>query len=439
MLTIDPNDLEVVNWKRMKGLCDKHKVEFKNQSFPQLISTLKKRHFDTSIKRHRFTKQERLDIFEKSQMCVSCQKVLTIKSFELDHILALANGGTNDMNNIQMLCKTCHQDKTKAEKEDGYVKMIDTESSFNTVTKEIFLSKLCGSYAFIERLVEDTPTTTIKKRCEDVVKTEKRFYYEGETQIFYDKEEIVKSSVVDTIIKSKVYHLDINKCRKNNLYYSKYDYPVFTVMDAPVLYNSQSGPGLYYVECGNYFPLRGNGWYYFPSIQYCLEIDIIKPENIKYVVLSSMSVAHDHYNEFIDYAYSTLDPSDAKLAINGMIGNFKPKPRENWKSLFITRDSNEAYHKFLELNGSFINIRDINNENFYQVYNTYFTESEETESPIYNQILELEAIELHKLKTIIESKNGLVLDLNTDCISCVFKMIFYLLKLLKIKTAFKIL
>jgi hypothetical protein len=48
------------------------------------------------------------------------------------------------------------------------------------------------------------------------------------------------------------------------------------------------------------------------------------------------------------------------------------------------------------------------------------TESDETEAPINNQVLEMEAIELHKLAKLVESKGGSVLDLNTDCIGCVF-------------------
>ena len=51
----------------------------------------------------------------------------------------------------------------------------------------------------------------------------------------------------------------------------------------------------------------------------------------------------------------------------------------------------------------------------------YYSNIEETEAPIYNQILEQEAIEVHKLMTLIESKGGVVLDLSTDCVSCVFK------------------
>ena len=58
---------------------------------------------------------------------------------------------------------------------------------------------------------------------------------------------------------------------------------------------------------------------------------------------------------------------------------------------------------------------------YYQLYSISTISKQETEAPIYNQIVELEAIELHKLKRIIESKGGLCLDLNTDCISCVFK------------------
>ena len=39
-------------------------------------------------------------------------------------------------------------------------------------------------------------------------------------------------------------------------------------------------------------------------------------------------------------------------------------------------------------------MHDIDNDFFYQVFNTYMTERDETESAIYNQIVELEAIEL---------------------------------------------
>ena len=36
--------------------------------------------------------------------------------------------------------------------------------------------------------------------------------------------------------------------------------------------------------------------------------------------------------------------------------------------------------------------------------------------PIYKQILEMEALQLHTLETIIKKKNGIILDRNTDAI-----------------------
>ena len=74
----------------------------------------------------------------------------------------------------------------------------------------------------------------------------------------------------------------------------------------------------------------------------------------------------------------------------------------------------------MDKNGSFIDSRIIGDEYYYQVYKKYRTEQNESEAPIYNQILELESIELHKLITIIQNHNGKVLYVNTDSVSCVF-------------------
>ena len=42
----------------------------------------------------------------------------------------------------------------------------------------------------------------------------------------------------------KMYKLDINKCRRNCLYHSKYDYPVFSVMDEIEKFKGRLEPGL---------------------------------------------------------------------------------------------------------------------------------------------------------------------------------------------------
>lgn len=134
--------------------------------------------------------------------------------------------------------------------------------------------------------------------------------------------------------------------QKNILYNSKYNYPLFTVMDEPIVYTGAKKTGLYYVETDAYLPLRGNGWYSLPMIEYCLKEGIIDEANIKYALYSSLSIAYNHYNKFIDYLYNVLDDK-AKLSVNTIIGMFKPKIRENWKSLLITDNVNVAYYHFL--------------------------------------------------------------------------------------------
>ena len=155
-------------------------------------------------------------------------------------------------------------------------------------------------------------------------------------------------------------------------------------------------------------------------IEYCLGAGIIKEEDITHAIYSSLTIPKNYFNKFIDYLETKMS-GKAKLAVNSMIGCLKPKVRENWRSLMITTNPNTAYTHFLDKNGCFIDTRFINDQTYYQVFDRFFSNREETEAPIYNQILEQEAIEVHKLITLIESKGGVALDVSTDCVSCVFK------------------
>jgi hypothetical protein len=178
ILVVDPNDQEIINYKRIQELCKKHDIEFKNQSFGKLIAEVKDKFFNAKSIRHNFTTDERLKIFNDNEgVCSLCDKELTLKNFHIDHILPLACGGTNDIYNLQVLCKPCHFEKSKNEKEEGYIKLSDTESSFNSTTKEIFNSSLNGHYAFIETITQHIP----KK-----------------------------------LANNKIFYFDINRCRKTN-------------------------------------------------------------------------------------------------------------------------------------------------------------------------------------------------------------------------------
>lgn len=45
-----------------------------------------------------------------------CRECGFVGRFEVDHIIPTFDGGTNDLDNLQTLCRSCHIDKTKAER-----------------------------------------------------------------------------------------------------------------------------------------------------------------------------------------------------------------------------------------------------------------------------------------------------------------------------------
>lgn len=52
--------------------------------------------------------------FMRHPLCVSCETKGQVRlATELDHIIALGRGGTNDLSNFQGLCQFCHSEKTR--------------------------------------------------------------------------------------------------------------------------------------------------------------------------------------------------------------------------------------------------------------------------------------------------------------------------------------
>ena len=47
--------------------------------------------------------------------CAGCQRVWLSYKDQVDHVVPLEQQGSNDDDNLQLLCNECHKDKTKAE------------------------------------------------------------------------------------------------------------------------------------------------------------------------------------------------------------------------------------------------------------------------------------------------------------------------------------
>ena len=356
-------------------------IKFTNQSFSTLLQEIKDNFFNAKPARAKFSKKQREEFLQEHDTCAMCKCNLTCKNMHIDHIVPLSAGGDNEPDNLQALCRPCHFAKSKKEAEEHEcVKLSDTQSSFNSVTKEIITSDLSKVHAFIERFQQDDNKKT-------------------------------------------VYTFDLNKCRKNLLYHNKFELPLFTVMDEPKVYHPSHEivPGKYYVETEQYFPLRGNGWYSHPMIEYCLTNKLIQRSDIKYVIKSSLQIEHNYFCEFIDHVYKHLPEQHAKLAINSMIGCFKLKDKEHWANIVpLSKNYNNMFYHFMKHDASNIYTRKIGNDYYYQGFKKSTIIKEETEAPLYDMILALEAIELHKLACIIEQHGGTLLEVNTDSVAAIF-------------------
>lgn len=51
-------------------------------------------------------------VFQRDKyQCQSCGKTAKETELNIDHIIALATGGSNDISNLQTLCRRCNQQK----------------------------------------------------------------------------------------------------------------------------------------------------------------------------------------------------------------------------------------------------------------------------------------------------------------------------------------
>ena len=56
----------------------------------------------------------RKQVFDEQPLCVMCKAKGKVKpALEVDHIIALVNGGEDDHDNRQALCEECHKAKTR--------------------------------------------------------------------------------------------------------------------------------------------------------------------------------------------------------------------------------------------------------------------------------------------------------------------------------------
>ena len=366
----DPNILEGYTWKDVKAICDKANIPFKNQRIGGLISALRKKFFKPE--RRVLTADEKSDLVqEQSNKCMICQQ--ETKEFEFDHIQSLANGGSNELDNFQALCKACHQQKTMEERDNSdFIKFDPIASTFNEKALEIVRSQHFKQWAFIEKL------------------------YEGEISM------------------ERVHKIDHVKCRRNLVMHSPHDFPMYSVMDYPTAYNGTIQCGYYFVETDNYFPMRGNGWYNYTMVKYCIDQKINM--KITHQFIPSFTIKNDYFKGFAEHLLSLADGSSlGKLIINSLVGCWGIQSTK-MENIHMTTDKYEASRELCR-DGVMVTSNKLDNKTtLFSIIDSLVINKDDMFLPLYNQIVAMEAIELHRLENLIVAQGGVPLERNTDAI-----------------------
>ena len=381
IICIDATFADNFTYEQVKKVAEYSDIKYVNEGIGSLIMSILEKGGKSC--REVLSATDRKTLIETyGNMCNICK--IPCESYEIDHITPIASGGDNNTKNLQPLCNTCHKKKTTDENKSGAYKVKDIETSiFNKVVLDNIVNKNeWKAWAFVERVP-----------------------YESNEQ-------------TDNL---ETYKYDMIKCRRNIAYYSKYEFPVYSVMDIPTPFTGTLQCGMYYVNTMSVFPFRGCGWYSQPIVEYGILTNIITLQDIKMEFLPSAKLPASHFQKSIDILLKAFEVELPlqKLSINSLIGLFGKTKRSSSKTLFSLSNHVAAEWWGDKDPKCEVFIKNITLNNGRVIYKGIFSEQVDVEGMkycLYKQILEMEAVELHKLETIIINKGGIILDRNTDAI-----------------------
>jgi hypothetical protein len=196
--------------------------------------------------------------------------------------------------------------------------------------------------------------------------------------------------------------IDINKCRTSCLRDNILGkYKRFSILDRIEPYVGGNvkdmKEGFYYIKTNNTFPCRGNGWYSNGFIKFLCREKI--KYKVKYQLLASNTYDDDYLKKFFD---NITQFTDFKFMSNSFIGTMAQTEKNSSTVWFEKNFDTCCFHYFKENNmKKKINISPIEDEEqnvlFYQLESKVFSQKNENDIPIYNQILENEYIKLYEL------------------------------------------
>lgn len=374
-------------YKDVQQLCKQLNIRFKNQTISAIVLECEKTFYKLKSERIELTKEQKQEMLDECEYkCSKCEQQVKKGKYQFDHIVPLAAGGSNEVDNIQVLCIECHHNKTREEQQNSdYIFVNKSESSFNQEVKNIFTSNDAKPFAFIE----------------NVPYSSKQIEQEGY---------------------NKLLHIDICKTRRNILLYNDKELPSYTVMDKVEEFDktkdSNIQVGIYYIVTSCYFPCRGNGWYSHNMVQHLLDTQKITLDDIKYKLVSTLTLEPDYFTAFFNYIVNNFGDKYGKLGPNAMVGMFNKRTTTRSR-LHMTSSEKQAISQFYDSPDK--NVLYDSDVGLYCIYENQQVEFDETRTPLYKYVVEQEAIEMDLLKSKVEQAGGIITRYNTDCVSAYFK------------------
>ena len=183
----------------------------------------------------------------QKKRCRSCGDELRYP--EIDHIVPLCQGGSNDFNNLQALCSECHNDKTQKE-ESGSHRSHTIQSQLSigmwkTLHKCPKPREVSwGLYDSTEKLEKMLlPKRTAEKKVKVLQAKSKALCKVRSTVSFKHIKDILLKKVHARIVQTKpkplfpggstLHALDAKGCRMNALLHRDRPLPIFSPLDEP--------------------------------------------------------------------------------------------------------------------------------------------------------------------------------------------------------------
>ena len=260
------------------------KAPYAGQQMPSFANMV----FDRILRdvtRRELTDNEKTTVLDKQRgLCNMCRDKLDAGA-EFDHRVPLSRAGTQDIENFQALCISCHGTKTVQETQG-------TSPEYSGRLRSSFCKQVWKAY-----VESPKPPTLVYKSADQ---PDLPCIGEDGNRPMHD-------------------HLavDVIKCRRNALYNCEY-LPVFTVLDEmePVDLGAKGVPDLTYIERPKFeslsevlasLPLTGTGWYAKPAIEYALHIGVLQASDLLWGVYATGRCPGDEVRRVIDRMESAWD------------------------------------------------------------------------------------------------------------------------------------